>query len=68
MKTVVSYTLTADDAASVNRRRGTSSSALSRLAHRVTDGVQLHVGNPATAGGTYPMVIVRVWVPTTPAR
>lgn len=57
--TVVSYTLTADDAASVNRRRATSS--LSRLAHRVTDGVQLHVGNPAAAGGSYPMVIVRVW-------
>lgn len=57
---MVLYTLTGDDAETVNRRR-VGRSAWAKLAHRVTDGAQLHVGNSVSVGQQYPMVIVRVW-------
>lgn len=55
---IVAYTLTEQDAEQINRRRADEAAARPDRAH---DGAQVHVGNTATAGETYPLVITRVW-------
>jgi hypothetical protein len=59
---VVLYTLTDDNCDAINRRRTTGHS----IAKRITDavwpiGAQAHIGNTATVGDEFPMLIVRVW-------
>ena len=57
---IVHYTLDADDAEKINRRREHAMAHLGE--HRENaNGVQIHVGNSVSAGDVYPMIIVRVW-------
>lgn len=56
----VHYTLTEQDAEAINRRRADTGRHLDEHRERA-DGSQLHVGNHATTGDVYPMLIVRVW-------
>lgn len=63
---IVAYTLTEQDAEQVNRRRHdvrryNQSLVNQGLGQRPATGEQIHVGNDATAGETYPLVITRVW-------
>ena len=55
---IVSYTLGAQNAVEINRRR-----ADSRASNIAGDksGAQVHVGNDAASGQVYPMMITRVW-------
>lgn len=64
-RTVI-YTLSASDAEEINRRRTNSTSILDRV-HKNTwpVGAQAHIGNEASEGQEYPMVIVAVWTETT---
>ena len=55
---VVAYTLSAQDAERVNRRR--SDAAHARAAYK-RSGYVVHIGNDALAGEVYPLVITRVW-------
>lgn len=72
----VLYTLTAQDAEAVNRRRTTGASIAERIKQGVMTsepphrsvwpvGAQAHIGNEAHEGDVVPMVIVRVWSETT---
>jgi hypothetical protein len=59
---IVHYTLTAQNAAEINRRRTTGHD----IAARIPDGkwplgAQAHIGNEAREGDEYPMLITRVW-------
>lgn len=54
---IVHYTLTAQDAEAVNRRRSDGAAGGSL----VQDGTVVHTGNAASAGQVYPMLITRVW-------
>lgn len=64
----VVYTLSADDAAQINRRRTTSASISERI-NNTTDagiaawpvGAQAHIGNEAKEGDAFPMLIVKTW-------
>ncbi len=73
---IVLYKLTEQDAAEINRRRTTGGSISERIknngmelsqATNIPDtwplGTQAHIGNSATAGEQYPMVVTRVWSP-----
>lgn len=56
------YTITEEQANQINRRRTTGESIAERLVgERWHAGAQAHIGNPATAGDQYPMILVRVW-------
>lgn len=68
--TLVLYTLTADDAQAINRRRDDYSAFRSRATHEVAgesgrNGHQGHFGNSASEGQQYAGVIVRVFDPST---
>lgn len=57
---VVEYTLSLQDADAINRRRAGANRSMA--AHREADnGAQVHVGNNASAGDVFPMVITRVF-------
>lgn len=56
----VLYTLTAQDAEHVNRRRDDAEEQRIKVGD-YHDGVMVHVGNRAEAGQVFPMLIVRVW-------
>lgn len=63
---LVIYTLTADDATQINRRRTTGKAIADRIANGAQGaqwpiGAQAHIGNNVAAGDTFPMLIVRVW-------
>ncbi len=55
----VRYTLSEQDAESVNRRREDWTADQAENATAI--GFQAHVGNKAEAGQVYPMLIVRTW-------
>lgn len=58
------YTLNADDAAQVNRRRTTGGAIADRMAQDPPawpTGAQAHIGNKANEGDVVPMLIVRCW-------
>ena len=60
----VLYTLTAQDAEQINRRRTDGASIAARLAADPKEwpaGAQAHIGNPASEGLVVPLVIVAVW-------
>lgn len=62
---IVHYTLTADNADAVNRRRQYAHDhqnlSLGPDAIRGATGEQTHTGNKANEGDVLPMLIVRVW-------
>lgn len=66
---IVHYTLTEQDAAAINKRRDdfqafrTNFSGPSDPGQAGSDGHVAHIGNHATAGDTYPAMIVRVFHP-----
>jgi len=53
---IVHYTLTAQDAAEVNRRRSDA-----QRQEPGTTGHVIHTGNTAKAGDIFPMLVTRVW-------
>ncbi len=53
---IVHYTLTAQDAAEVNRRRSDA-----KVEGAGNTGKVVHVGNEARAGDIFPMLVTRVW-------
>lgn len=56
----VLYTLGAEDALQVNRRRADAQRSLNQ--HRANaDGSMVHMGNSVAEGDVFPMVIVRAW-------
>jgi hypothetical protein len=60
-RTVI-YTITEEQAATINRRRTTGSEIAARIhTSEWPTGAQAHIGNGAWGGEEYPMVIVRVW-------
>lgn len=72
----VHYKLSENDAAQINRRRTTGKSIAERmqmLVHTTSDekalawpvGAQAHIGNSASEGDVVPLVVVKVWSPTT---
>ena len=57
---IVRYTLSAQDADAINKRRADSSKHMTE--HREnSNGVQIHVGNGVREGDVFPMLIVQVW-------
>lgn len=59
---IVHYTLSEDDAKRINKRRDDAiATAHANKLHPEETGKQVHIGNRATAGEVYPMLIVRVW-------
>ena len=57
---LVHYTLTADDAKQVNKRRKDATANRQSIIDAAL-GYVAHVGNEATEGDVYPMLIVRCW-------
>jgi hypothetical protein len=60
---IVKYTLSYQDADTINRRRSAASHAMQDHRDR-NDGVNLHIGNRVQAGDVYPLIITRVWQST----
>ena len=69
---IVHYTLTAQDADAINRRRTTGISIAERIGAGVKSengvlgslwpiGAQAHIGNAVEEGDAFPLVITRVW-------
>lgn len=61
---IVLYTLTAEDAAQINRRRTTGKDIAARIAATPREwplGAQAHIGNEVSEGQEFPMVVVRTW-------
>jgi hypothetical protein len=68
---IVLYTLSADDATQINRRRTNSVSIAERLKHSPPEGstaptawprgAQAHIGNETHEGDVVPMIVARVW-------
>lgn len=57
---IVRYTLSAQDATTINKRRRDANQHL--LEHRTNEnGVIVHVGNGVSEGDAYPMIITRCW-------
>ncbi len=57
----VLYTLSAQDAEEITRRRTTGNSIADRIKEdKWPVGAQAHIGNPVQAGDTFPAVAVRV--------
>jgi hypothetical protein len=58
----VLYVLSQQDADQINRRRTSNAAIRERIMTKGwPEGAQAHIGNPAAALDTYPMVVVRVW-------
>lgn len=57
---IVHYTLTAQDADAINRRRADACIRSKAIAEE-RPGYVVHVGNSAAMGDVYPMMITRVW-------
>lgn len=60
----VLYTLTANDAEFVNRRRTTGAFIAERMRAEPPQwpvGAQAHIGNYVGAGDVVPLIVVRVW-------
>lgn len=57
---IVEYTLSAQDAEQVNKRRVDAQRNLPKI-REDSIGYVLHVGNSVAEGDNYPMVIVRCW-------
>lgn len=57
---IVHYTLRAQDAEAINRRRQHARDHLATHQENAT-GVQVHVGNSVAEGEVYPLLITRVW-------
>ena len=60
---IVHYRLSAIDAENINRRRTSGASIAERLKSEPPTwpaGAQAHIGNGATAGEVFPLVVVRV--------
>jgi hypothetical protein len=55
---IVEYTLSADDARQINKRRD---DAKQEFAAQQNSGFMVHYGNAVSEGESYPMVIIRVW-------
>lgn len=59
---IVHYTLSAQDAEQVNRRRTTGESIRQRILERLwPEGAQAHIGNTVTKGELLPMIITGVY-------
>jgi len=61
---IVIYTMTVEDALSVNRRRTTGKSIAERMMVNPPlwpVGAQAHFGNSVQEGDRYPMIIVKTW-------
>jgi hypothetical protein len=59
---VVLYTLTADDAEKINRRRTTGQSIAERIKAALWPiGAQAHIGNSVSGGMVFPATVVRTW-------
>jgi hypothetical protein len=59
---IVLYSLSEDDAQRINKRRNDAvASAHEHKLNPEATGKQVHIGNIATAGDVYPMIIVRTW-------
>ena len=61
---IVHYRLSEDDAKAINRRRTDGGSIAQRMATSPAEwpaGAQAHIGNNASEGDVYPMLITRVW-------
>ena len=57
---MLTYTLTAQDAEQVNRRRNDARAHI--VAGTVGNtGFVLHIGNSVDAGDEYPLIVTRVW-------
>ncbi len=57
---IVHYTLSEQDADAINVRR--ANTRRHEADHReAANGLQVHVGNPASEGDVFPMMITRVW-------
>jgi hypothetical protein len=57
---VVVYTLTTHDVEMINRRRADARERMDW--HRaLKSGAQVHVGNTAEVGQSFPMIVTRVW-------
>ena len=57
---IVPYTLSAQDADAINRRRKDAAEHMAEHRERA-NGVVVHVGNPVSEGDVYPMIITRCW-------
>ncbi len=57
---IVHYKLSAQDAGAINRRRRDAKEKMDWHVALKT-GAQVHVGNEASAGDVFPMMITRVW-------
>ncbi len=60
----VLYTLSADDATQINRRRTSGVSIAARMKASPAEwpaGAQAHIGNHASEGDVVPLVVIRVW-------
>ena len=57
---IVHYKLTEQDAEQINKRRKDAQTNTLKI-HKDALGYVVHVGNSATEGDVYPMLIVRVW-------
>lgn len=59
---IVHYTLTAQDAEEINRRRTDSYKIRALIEQdKWSMGAQAHIGNGAQAGQIYPAMVIRVW-------
>ena len=73
---IVHYRLSADDASQINRRRTSGASIALRMktfaksaedtadppvVYGWPEGAQAHIGNVATEGDTFPMLVTKVW-------
>jgi hypothetical protein len=66
---IVHFRITTQHAAEINRRRTTGAAIAERLGYDFGDprvkawpvGAQAHIGNEASEGQTYPMLITRAW-------
>lgn len=62
-RTVI-YKLSAQDATEINRRRTSTQSISDRIKEEKWPiGAQAHIGNGASEGQQFPMVVVAVWTP-----
>jgi len=69
---IVLYTLSAQDAEQINRRRTTGTAIAERMSYDSGDpmmkawpaGAQAHIGNEAREGQTVPATVVAVWSDT----
>jgi hypothetical protein len=59
---ILLYTLTADDAQKVNRRRTTGAAIAERMRDkRWPEGAQAHIGSTVNAGEQYPLIVTATY-------